>query len=388
MSRPVFPHRSNVLTRTANPEPAVVVPLRGPSGATKTKGASRENVLTVAPIVTSGVVVNDSQVSTTRPWPNDERMTPNAIARSALFGCLVKRESDDLDSPGVVGKERVLGDFIIRTVMAQDPYLIDYIGPRLNQTDSEVWQACVITCRNAGARMGDRVMIKLNDLCKMLGRQTDSGATNRIITASLERLHSGKLRVKRMPRKDGIQVDQDQRFANARIVCRGNLLKRFDEIGVGRDRRYFIAFDEAIMPLFESDMTLLDLRRKAGLDSALAKWCHDYYSTHSDPIPMSLEKLRTLSGSDHMLPKNFRAKMIRAIGELVACGLFAPSTAIKDGMLHVTKASQSRLKPYEEPGRAIDVAPTDRKPNPKPEEGDTRSAAEKTAARQRSKVAL
>jgi hypothetical protein len=122
---------------------------------------------------------------------------------------------------------------------------------------------------------------------------------------------------------------------------------------------------------------------------------HDYFSTHSHPIPMALDRLQQLSGmAANTALRNVRIKVREAIEELQTCEppLFAKGTVIEGDKLHVVKATNSLFRPPKPvavatvpPQAVVPLADDTRDASV---ERDRRSTAEKAAARQRSRVAL
>ncbi|UEC01962.1 hypothetical protein [Burkholderia vietnamiensis] len=359
----------------------------------------------IAPRRDKAVVVDEQTV----PWPSP--FTPNAFLRHNLFGS--HRTSTDAER--VFEAQGTEKGFVV----ADNPqYRIEYVGDEaLNADDLLVFLVCCAVAREAGD-MGALVPISLTECNRYLWK-SKSGRNNQMFRESLERLYAAYFRV----RAYGIGTKR-QRFLA-------------DYENDDRDPSnpiYWIRFSTKMAPLFEADATEIDIVYMAHLKSYLARWCLGFYSTHDGKRDFSVSDLQKRSGSMNQPLFKFRAKLREAIEELMETKtitndkgevrtvgpLFAHGTKITgDDMLHVVKASRSMMlgpkkaddsktegQEVLHPVQPIQAAPAPTVPSgpfeidgtqdPFPqraerthtEELDTRSAAEKSAARQRSRVAL
>ncbi|MBR8007426.1 plasmid replication initiator TrfA [Burkholderia vietnamiensis] len=346
------------------------------------KSATRSDILAVAPIVVRsaepmpGIVRAAGRgFAPAADWPVGLPMVPNLVSRSALFSCVrtvVPHEPDEN-----AAAPRIVGVVIEKRVASTSQYKVVYRGEVLNQADGEVWQVAILTARQAGAA-GLPVAFSLNEWCRVLNRRENDQRTNTAIVRSLKRLMGAFLMVENRESGEDVWVNLIER------------VKRDPTSG-----RYMISINPLIVSLFTADVTEIDLRRKARLRSSLAKWMHDYFSTHSHPIPMALDRLQELSGmASNTASRNFRIKVRDAIEELRTCEppLFAKGTAIEGDKLHVVKATNSLFRPPKPVAAAPvppqAVAPLADSTRNSAAERDRRSAAEIAAARQRSRVAL
>lgn len=334
-----------------------------------TKASGRIRAVPVAPIETSAVVSAQWQrperMGPVKEWPSEHQTLPNAALRSALFTCT---RPEKLIAPAVAVVDeyapRVVNMVVERRIPSMPQYKIMYRGEILNQADAEVWQMAVHDARKA-AMIGVPVDFSLNAWCRTLNRTVNDPRTNQSIINSMTRLQGAVL----------IVDDQEQG-----TVDTVNLIERF-----WRDTktgRCTYTIHPKLGQYLRHDATEVDLWRKARLRTALAKWMHDFYSTHSDPIPLPLAQLHTLSGSNSEM-RNFRPRVREAIEELQACDppLFANETRVENDRLFAVKATNSY---FEKP---LEVTTTDVVAETV-EEDDTRSAAAKRAAYLRSRVAL
>jgi len=313
----VFPHPKARTTLPARQRPT-----RNKIGM---KNPTRANII---PATDLGFDSRSQQVGTavltpgdTAPWPGNLNMVPNAMIRSALFGC-TRRVGND----GQIVRERVLA--------SSDQYRVTYRGQDLDQNDCEVWELALAWCRQSGKKIGERVFFAFNDWCRILNRPANHGTANDLIIQSLERLMGGFLKIEHSMKEDWIHVINE----------------------VGRDiatGRAYVSINPRVAPWLAVDSTEIDLRRRVTLKSDLSCWLHDYYSTSSTPYPMNLTTLMERSGSNPDIPmRNFRIRVIKAVEELQQCTppLFAPETRVEkkqngEYALFVVKATNSRILP-------------------------------------------
>ena len=345
-------------------------------------------------------------------WPSP--FIPNAFLRFSLFGAHRERMTATKIFPR---QSRTVAD---RFLVAETPhYRIEYDGAEaLNADDLIVLLVCLAVARNAGD-MGAYVPISLNECNRFLWK-TKSGKNIHLFRQSLERLYKGFIKIT----VDGVGIKRQRFLAN------------YDNDDTDPNNPvYWIRIDKDMAPLFQADATEIDVVRMAHQHQYLARWLCGFYSTHDGKKDFAVSELQQLSGSSYLPLFKFRAKLKDAVKELMETktitnekgeertirALFAAGTAItKNDMLHVVKADRSMMigptkkgaaqivvqpavqRPGAVPARAasqgwhnVPFRPDDQ-PRPfrqpgersQPQERDTRSAAEKAAARQRSRVAL
>ena len=112
---------------------------------------------------------------------------------------------------------------------------------------------------------------------------------------------------------------KDQTIGFSGTLCSAHWNDELPDFGlpathVGRAGKYLITIDPAIAGLFGTSVYSLvhwDVRRELAR-SPLAQWLHAFFSTHRDPLPYSLDKLRELSGSENKTARSFRQKVRNA----------------------------------------------------------------------------
>ncbi|WP_109479911.1 hypothetical protein [Paraburkholderia sp. C35] len=343
-------------------------------------------------------------------WPSP--FVPNAFLRFSLFGAQRERMTADKIFPR---RSKSVAD---RFLVAETPhYRIEYEGAEaLNSDDLIVLLVCLAVARNAGD-MGAYVPISLSECNRYLWK-SKSGKNIHLFRQSLERLYKGFIKIT----VDGVGIKRQRFLAN------------YDNDDTDPNNPvYWIRIDKDMAPLFQADATEIDVVGMAHQQQYLARWLWSFYSTHDGKKDYAVSELQQLSGSSYLPLFKFRAKLRDAMKELMDTktitnekgeersirALFANGTAItKDDMLHVVKARRSMMIGPAKPAdaAAIVVQPatrqaaparvsprsapsvpfvgdevdpfTKRAPQAQQGDRDTRSPAEKAAARQRAFVAL
>lgn len=334
------------------------------------KGGTRARAVAVTPIEATGqastALVRSERSDPVVEWPSVQQSLPNVISRSALFTCTrpEKPIKNDVSAADEYAP-RVVNVVVERRIPSMPQYKVMYRGEILNQADAEVWQMALLDAHNAG-KMGTPVTFSLNAWCRTLDRTENDPRTNQSIINSLTRLKGAT-----------VIVENNE----TGIVDTVSLIEAFR-----RDKntgRCTYSIHPVLATLLQGDTTVVDLWRRARVRSSLAKWMHDFYSTHSDPIPVTIDMLHTLSGSS-AVKRNFRLRVREAIEELQTCEppLFAKGTRVENDRLHVVKATNSY---FVKPTDVIVSVDHQQAAN---DDVDTRSPAAKAAALRRTQVAL
>lgn len=248
------------------------------------------------------------------PWPVSKSGIPNKMLRNALFGIQRERNSFNHNEELVF---KCPGEIVLK-----------YSGPELNQDDSVVWQMIVRAVRQNHVPMGSLIQLSTQDMLSALGR-SDGGINFKWLKSCMDRLSSAL-----------IHIDTPNDETKTYLLVGYKIDKKTKKIYVG-----ISAF---LYPLFIGDLTDIDLIRKATLKSQLARWLHDFYSSHSNPFPYSLEKIKELSRSNKQNSK-FKIMIKEAIEELKTCEppLFSKESFFDDNTnnLIIYKATNSPGSP-------------------------------------------
>lgn len=222
-------------------------------------------------------------------WPEDRRSAPNALLRSALF-CAGKPPT----------KREFFREYQLAPSLA--PYQVKYTGPRLYQPDLDVWLELVHRCRLLA--LGTTVEFPIRPMLKALGRPIGKSGRD-WLTSTFTLLRATAVHVR--------WVDPQ---TNSRRGYIGGLVDSllYDEAMC----RWRITLDPKIVELFAPDQHTwmsVETRMKFG-KSYLAKWLHGYFSSHRKPQPLSVKRLRELSGSSISELWKFRQNLKVAMEEV------------------------------------------------------------------------
>lgn len=252
------------------------------------RGKSLDAVLKEIPSVTD----KDAAVSLT-PIANWSRpdFFPSLTARSSLF-CASRIGAYNTD-------ESKLETVQLKCQGAS----LTYTGPKLDMHDKLVWETAVQIAKDRKAPVGTTFVISLRDFASRMGWKDPSGSNLKWIWESIKRLTRAHLEYKAHPN------DRDQ----PPIEGVGNLI-------AGAQRRgdsYAIQICEHFSKFaFELDKQfMIQIKRRETLKNLLAKWLHDFLSTHSKEHEFDLAYLREISGFTGR-KKDFPAKAKQALEEL------------------------------------------------------------------------
>lgn len=182
-------------------------------------------------------------------WPPRHRvgLYPSLFSRSALFQ---------------VGKgKRDTPWRATRTVACQGGHELVATGPRLSMRDKAVWEFALDRARAAG-QIGEEFELPLRACALALGATKDrSSKTLDRVFESLERLASTQLDFKFATGESG----------SCKLLARAAM----------RGKACVAAFDPALGALLGADFLFkIDAARRRTLGSDIAKWVHDFHSTH------------------------------------------------------------------------------------------------------------
>ncbi len=215
------------------------------------------------------------------PWSNDKRGVPNAFLRSALFGVVRKGRREVLD-----GVE----------IAAWGGTSIKFTGKKLQQSDQDVWMACVEACKRYGST---KVEIGQRDLMRLIGRKNGN---SKQLWSDLKRLIFA-----------GIEVESE-RYSYA-----GNLIH--SAVKDEKTKKIVLSINPQMAALFGAGATHIEVEQRHALSGDLSKWMQGYVLSHKSswrkPHVISLDKLQTLCGSTATIRK-FRQQIKASMDELKA----------------------------------------------------------------------
>jgi len=240
-------------------------------------------------------------------WPNAIRAVPNTVLRSALFGCIQK------------GRRKFLDRVMVGSI---EGLRVKHTGPRLDQTDLDVWEQCLHLARTSP--LGDKIEFTSHSFLKAIGRGTGK-SQHEWLKSVLIRLQASV-----------VEIEEGRRGYS------GQLLKdyaRDDETG-----RNLIEVNPKISALFGHDgWTGLEWEQRLVLKrQPLAQWLHGFYSTHKNPHPYKVATIKHLCGSEAKELYKFRQQLRKAMEQVAAVTGWI--WTIKDGdLLKVDKSSKKQL---------------------------------------------
>lgn len=214
-------------------------------------------------------------------WPEAVRGVPNSMLRCAIFGA-VRR-----------GKRA----FMQRVPLAAvDGVTVLFTGPRLDQSDLDVWEQCMHLARTGG--LGTRIQFAAHGFLKAIGRSTGK-SQHEWLRNVFARLASSVVEI-----KDG------KKAYFGPMIHHGT---RDDESG-----HYCIEINPAIASLYGKDgwSQVEWMERQALKRQPLAQWLHGFYTTHAKPFPYKVETIHQLCGSEAKLLSDFRKDLRAALDKM------------------------------------------------------------------------
>ena len=201
----------------------------------------------------------------------DRRAIPNCFLRGALFGMVRK------------GRRSLVEN---QPIFTMSQYKVSFSGSEMDQNDLELWDTLMFLAKNR--QVDTELRITLYDLCQQM-RLTDAKSNYERLTTRAKRLAFGKVSIK---------TDNKEYF--------GSLL---DDVYIDNDGdgKLVIRYNKKLAPLFtDGDYTLIsaDIRHLLG-DNQLARWLYNFYETHNQPLPFTIDFLQKLCRSDNS-PKDFK----------------------------------------------------------------------------------
>lgn len=238
------------------------------------------------------------------PWPDHMRGMPNDFGRTALFTARNKRTP-----------RADLKDEVIFSVMKD--VQITYTGAELRNYDDElVWLQVMEYAKRVP--IDQPATFTFYELCGALDWPINKQYYQRI-EDSLTRLSATTLK-----------------FSSRRVGKIGvSLIRKFGfvEQTEKRKSRCWVLLEEEILLLFAGEHYAKFVWEKYRKLSGIARRMFDYFSTHKDPYPLTLDNFRLLCKSDAATTKKWRELAGAAAEELKESGL-VKNVWVKDDLVH------------------------------------------------------
>lgn len=227
------------------------------------------------------------------PWDDDMRAMPNDWLRSALFTTRNKRMPRE-----VMDRQSVYH-------VHQD-VSITYTGAELRAYDDELVFLQVL---EYGKRVppGEPVTFTFYEICTDLDWPINKGYYDRVETC-LTRMQATAVQFssKRVGRLESLSL-----ISRFRILNKGNNATQRCQVEIDLDILYLFAGKYYSRFIWEPYRKLTPTARRL----------FDYFVTHKEPFPLSLESFKSLCGSDSNRPSRWREQVRKACTELVGSQL-------------------------------------------------------------------
>lgn len=252
-------------------------------------------------------------------WENDLRGLPNSLARGALFTAAkacktVKREFYE-------GKQ----------VATLNGLRIEYQGQELRQDDNSVFMTLLHFGRHFA--LGEQIPFTAYSMLKEMGWCLNA-AEYKHLRECCNRLSATNITVTHEKGGEGYAGSLIRSFAWRDL--KGKQLSH-----------WVVLLEPSIVKLFsDNSFTLLEWeeRKSIGGRSPLALWLHCFLCTHREPLPISVEKYYTLSGSRSVSLPDFRRRLKQALTRLVEIG-FLRAFNVKDDIVYVMRVPKQLRRP-------------------------------------------
>lgn len=252
------------------------------------------------------IVAEQKQLSLPFQWGEGVRGTPNILIRGALFSVVRSGQRSWLKQ---------------EQIFCAGGYTIIYSGEQLDQGDLDIWQQTIHLCKHS---LGEFVTCSKKQLLRALGR-SEGKENKRWLMRGLDRLVAGSAKLIDM--RAG--TNEDPRQFN------DNLLG----YSMAGDRLLLRVSREWAIFFLRDSYTLIDWERRLSLPARaqLARWLHDFYSSHASPFPYRVQTLRQICGSKTSDLHRFRESLKEALEWLIKVGLLSDWTVDQHDLVTVKK---------------------------------------------------
>ena len=234
-------------------------------------------------------------------WREDRCGLPNSFPRSALFAAIQSKDRLDLKKV---------------EIFSQQGISVTYTGEQLNQEDLTVWLALVDLMKKDP--LGTECRFTGHEILKYMDLGTGGSAYERLNDTIVRMIACAVI----------IKMSTQTYMGSLIHGC------VIDE----RTKVYKLNLNRHLIKLFgDNDWTAIDLEQRKQLrNKPLCLKLHGYYSSHENPLPVSLEFLLNITGSTNSQKSSFKRQVKTALTELVTIG-FLKSYSIEENIVKVER---------------------------------------------------
>lgn len=245
-------------------------------------------------------------------WPDKDMGVPNELSRSALFAAI-----DD---------KYPRKTFDNAVIPSQAGFDITYTGHQLDQGHIDIFEGIMHFAR--GVHEGNLVRFSRHRLLKLIGRST-GGNEHKWLLSRLNHLTA-----------TSVCINQgDKRVFWGSLLPRGATDNETGE--------YIVEISRDLAKLFGRGFTRVEWEQRYQLKrSPLAQWLQLYYSSHAQPMPVSVSWLHEVTGSGTQELRKFRQSLRAALRKLEAIAAITGwSIDPKSDLVHVIRTpSQAQAR--------------------------------------------
>jgi hypothetical protein len=238
----------------------------------------------------------------------EERVVPNSVARSALFGIVRRGRRKDM-------KKALIASWKNSSIV--------YTGEELDQGDLDVWMQALRLMHDE--ELGSEVHFAARGFLKQLGRHAGKSDYDWLDRA-LTRLKA-----------NAVEVRLDK------FTYVGSLIHEYykdDDTG-----RFVLVLNPKLVGLFEFGMTRVQFEERLSLRRQVSKWLHSYIQSHratpGRPHRIGIEKLRDLCRSSTKHLWKFRQQLRDSMEEMEELGVVDSWRITKGDALEFIRPSVS-----------------------------------------------
>jgi TrfA protein len=231
----------------------------------------------------------------------DRRGSPNSLMRCALFAAIQSKDREYLEKVSVFSQQGVT---------------VTYTGKQLNQEDLTVWLALVDLMKKDP--LGTECRFTAHEILNYMSLDVGGTQYGRL-ALSIRRMTACLVEI------------ETERYIYGKSLIEGFVIDK-------DTNEYRVKLSRHLIKLFgDNDWTAIDWEQRKQLrNKPLSLKLHDYYSSHEKPLPISLEFLSNITGSNNKQKADFKRKTKIALEELVKIG-FLKEYSIERDMVKVER---------------------------------------------------